>query len=196
MRVPEGINEFCSRLKRYQGERSGGCFQDTFKTSMCTNPHMAPVSWPWLVHARLDLCFPQTIATAMVFGPARCPAALVLRHHPEYRCHMRVSRLFPTARLSCKQLPDLSLIRRSPGSRAIRAVSTCLPVREVPGIYLQDHNTPGACYERTGMSRACPGGRYAVPPPGTAHFVSMARLCPRVLLHTLTGASLKFGCSV
>ncbi len=41
-----------------QGERSGTCLQDTFKTSLCTN------------------------------------------------------RLFPTARLSCKQVPDPSLKRR------------------------------------------------------------------------------------
>ena len=41
--------------------------------------------------------------------------------------------------------------------------------REVPGVYLQDHNMPGACYERTGMSRACPAGRHPAPPFGTAY---------------------------
>ena len=33
------------------------------------------------------------------------------------------------------------------------------------GSWIRDHNTPGACYERTGMSRACPVSSYPAPPP-------------------------------
>ena len=65
---------------------------------------------------------------------------------------MCANRLFPTARLSFKQVPEPALIRRILTSRSIHALTTCLPVQEVAGVWLQDHNMPGACYERTGMS--------------------------------------------
>ena len=61
------------------------------KTLVChANPHIAPVSRPWLVQLRQDLIFPQTIATAMVFSPDRRPDAPVRRLPPGYWCNMRV----------------------------------------------------------------------------------------------------------
>ena len=62
------------------------------------------------------------------------------------------NRLFPTARLSCKQVPEPSLKGRLPKSCTNLAIGTFQPVQEVAGVYLQDHNMPGACYERTGTS--------------------------------------------
>jgi hypothetical protein len=44
------------------------------------------------------------------------------------------NRLLPTARLSCKQLPGPSLIRRLPKLCATHAITTRWPVRQVPGI--------------------------------------------------------------
>ena len=41
--------------------------------------------------------------------------------------------------------------------------------REVSVCPLQDHNTPGACYERTWMSRACPVKGTPTPLFGTAY---------------------------
>ena len=83
-----------------------------------------------------------------------------------------VNRLFPTARLSCKQIPNPSLRRRLPESCAIRDLTKCKPVQEVSGVYLQDLNMPGACYERTGMSRACPAGRHPAPPRYTVRITT------------------------
>jgi hypothetical protein len=57
--------------------------------SSCFSPHIAPVTRPWLVQLRLDLSFPQPIATAMDFSPARRPAVPVQRHHPGSGCNMR-----------------------------------------------------------------------------------------------------------
>ena len=54
-----------------------------------------------------------------------------------------VNRLFPTARLSCKQVPEPSLKRRLPISRVNRIVSEPQPVREVAGVSLQDPNLSG-----------------------------------------------------
>ena len=61
-------------------------------------PRTTPVSWPWLVHARLNLDFLQPIAMAISFSPARRPAAPVLRQHPEYWCssRSRISRYLST----------------------------------------------------------------------------------------------------
>ena len=75
---------------------------------------------------------------------------------------MCANRLFPTARLSCKQVSDPSLKRFTVGghhvSKSIQSLVLMAldvhgrPVKDVAGVYLQDHNMPGACYERTGMS--------------------------------------------
>ena len=54
-----------------------------------------------------------------------------------------VNRLFPTARLSCKQVPEPSLKRQSPKSRVKSIVSESQPVREVAGVSLQDPNFSG-----------------------------------------------------
>jgi hypothetical protein len=66
-------SEPCSRLRWYQGSGSGTCFQDTLKTSLCFNPHIASVSRPWLVQARQDLSFPQPIAIG--YGSQSSPAS-------------------------------------------------------------------------------------------------------------------------
>ena len=62
------------------------------------SPHIPPVSRPWrvaqaslstgsrshLLHVRLNLSFPLSIAKAMAFGPALRPAAPVRCHHSGY----------------------------------------------------------------------------------------------------------------
>jgi len=50
---------------------------------------------------------------------------------------MCANRLFPTARLSCKQLADPSLKGQLPKSCAIHIITTCLPVQKVPGVCSQ-----------------------------------------------------------
>ena len=49
------------------------------------------LSWRWLAHARLDLCFPQSVAKAMALSPAQRPVVPVRRHHSGYWCNMRAS---------------------------------------------------------------------------------------------------------
>ncbi len=44
------------------------------------NPHISPVSQPWLAQVRLNLGFRQPIATAIGLSPALRPAAPVQRH--------------------------------------------------------------------------------------------------------------------
>ena len=64
-----------------------------------------------------------------------------------------VNRLFPTARLSCKQVPEPSLLRLLQESCAMRDSTACKPVQELSGVYLQDaletslcaHNMLPAC---------------------------------------------------
>ena len=55
------------------------------------DPNIAPVSRPWLVQARLGLSFPQDVATATSFSPARRRDAPVLRHPPGYWRNVRVN---------------------------------------------------------------------------------------------------------
>ncbi len=47
------------------------------------------LSRPWLVQIRLNLGFPQSIATAMDFGPAQRSTESVLRQHPGYWFNMQ-----------------------------------------------------------------------------------------------------------
>lgn len=62
----------------------------------CFSPHIAPVTRPWLGQLRLDLSFPQPIATVMNFSPAQRPAEPVQRHHPGYGCNMRTELISST----------------------------------------------------------------------------------------------------
>ena len=63
-----------------------------------------------------------------------------------------VNRLFPTARLSCKQVPEPSLKRRLPISQDKSIESEPQPVREVAGVSLQDPHLSGTNEECTGKS--------------------------------------------